>query len=207
MSRFSIWDILLLPKGVYQRLTDNKLTLYLGILFVGFVDVLFPLLTGEGLFYGKTQQSIIFNIVLACAFVVIIGLIDVISFSYPLFDFMKIIKKKPADVDSSRLVSKVMKIYITVHFIIIPFNLLFFYVVKSIQLETAPVFLQILLYLINSVVIPLWFTAAFFRGISTIFNLDPILRRFVFIAIFAWNYLLSYALDYIRINWMMTLFK
>lgn len=207
MKKYSIWDMLLLPRGVYQRITDKKLTLYLGILFVGFVDVFFPLLSKVGVFSGKQQQDIIFNIILTCAFAVIIGLIDVVCFSYPMFDFLRLIKKKPADTDSGRMVSRVMKVYITVHFIIIPFNLLLFYAVRNIQLETAPVLVLILLEIISFIVIPLWFTAALFRGISTIFSLDPILKRLVFITIFTWNYLLGYALDYVRINWMITLFR
>jgi hypothetical protein len=202
-----MWDMLLLPRGVYQRITDKRLTLYLGILFVGIVDVLFPLLTKEDMFYGKPQSTVTFNIILICIYAVVLGLVDVISFSYPMFDFMRLIKKKPADIDSGRLVSRVMKVYVTVHFIIIPFNLLFFFVVRNIKPETAPVMLLIILELISIVLIPLWFTAALYRGISTIFNLDPMLRRLVFIAIFAWNYLLGYALDYVRVNWMMTLFR
>ena len=35
----NIWDMLLLPKKMYEKLTDRKSTLYIGFILVGIVDL------------------------------------------------------------------------------------------------------------------------------------------------------------------------
>lgn len=208
MDRFSILDLLLFPKGLYQRITDKKLTLYLGILFVGFIDMIFPIINRySNLFEGKPQNIITYNIVLACIFAVVIGFVDVLFFAFPVFDFMKLIRKVPAATNNGSLLTKVMKIYITVHFLIIPFNVLLFYIFRNVNISTASQELIYFILLIDILLMPVWFSSALVRGVNSIFRLDPIFKRLVFVGVLSWNYLLGYALDYVRVNWILVLFR
>lgn len=83
----TIIDIFLLQKDFYSKLTDKSMWLYIGIVFVGLRDVIFYILNPQ-----NTKGFFITNLSLnfktaAVLFItaLIIGFVDVICFSYPVF--------------------------------------------------------------------------------------------------------------------------
>ena len=194
-----IIDFFLLQKDFYSKLTDKNMWLYIGIALVGIRDV------GMGVlginFNAPDKTGIVFNIktgALLFLAALVIGLVDVICFSYPVFDIIKHFKKR-SDSNSmamgmsySSLLTKVMKVYIVVNIIVTPINLLGYYTLhmgndyKSITLLYITAVLDILAYF--------WFNGAITRGLCVLFKLPAGARSLVFMLVFLWNALLSEAL-------------
>ncbi len=193
-----IIDFFLLQKDFYSKLTDKNMWLYIGIALVGIRDVGLGVL-GVNL-DTSDKVSVVFNIKTG-AFLflaaLIIGLVDVICFSYPVFDIIKHFKKRSDSnsmsmgVSYSSLLTKVMKVYIVVNIIVTPINLLGYYTLqmssnyKSLTLLYITAVLDILAYF--------WFNGAITRGLCVLFKLPTGVRSLVFMLVFLWNALLSEA--------------
>jgi hypothetical protein len=91
-----LMDLLLLPESLFKRFSDRKITLYVGFVFVGIVDLIFNrlMIDFEKNFAGKTQEVLTHNIVYLVLFIIIIGVLDVAFFSIPLHDLFRFFKKK-----------------------------------------------------------------------------------------------------------------
>lgn len=194
-----IIDFFLLTKDFYSKLTDKNMWLYIGIALVGIRDVSLGVL---GVNFDITDKmSVTINIrtgaILFLA-ALIIGLIDVICFSYPIFDIIKHFKKR-SDSNSmamgmsySSVLTKVMKVYIVVNILVTPINLLGYYTMylgngfQSLTLLYITAVLDILAYF--------WFNGAITRGLCVLFKLPTGARSLVFMLVFLWNALLSAAL-------------
>jgi len=217
-------DILLFPAKLYEMLTDNKLSLYLGILFVGFVDLLLPNIDEalKQLFTGKPSGDVYYNILITALLIVVLGVIDVVFVGVPLYDFFNFLKKKEikAQYDSespqvkefegrgpsiaSRV--KIMKVYIMSHFLIIPvstiaYQLFFRYLTE----DSAPWALNV--YLGFFMVMFIWSAAILARGANKLFRFSPMLSRVTFIFAFAWNYIFGMVFDLQIMNWLIKLYR
>lgn len=201
-------DIFLLPRTAHQKVTDKKGTLYAGILFVGAVDMAMPLIARYlNVFRGKPLTALNYNIGLILLFAVMLGIIDVMFFSLPLFDLFKFLKKGAAGFGSSALI-RFAKAYITAHLVVIPFNILFLLLLYNPMGAIVPVSIQLLAMIYFYFIMPAWFSGIIARGVNVQFGIEPRFRPLAFAVIFTWNYLLgNYALDYVINNWVMYFFK
>lgn len=203
---YKLSDILLYPRELHGRLTDRKPSLYAGIIFVGIADLFLPefVETCKALFSGKTSNQVIVNLLISIGVVLLLGIIDVVVFSLPLFDFFKYIKKKEGQPHNASAV-KVMKVYVSSYFILLPVQLLLHYTVFREFNENSSLLLQNLFALYFFAVI-IWSTAIVTRGINTLFNLNVILRKLSFIIVFTWNMLIMVAFSYQIFPWIMKIF-
>jgi len=200
-------DIFLLPRRLYQNLTDRKLPLYLGILFVGLADLALPHLKENyiKLFANKSLNALLCNVILAVLFAVVIGLVDVIFFSVPLFDLFKVFRKEKEVSEAGNLRIKLMKIYILAHVIIVPVNIILYFVFPNINVNSNNPLIVLLAYI--SLLVMVWFSAIISRGINSIYSFQPVFRRVVFLTVFLWNFILAPVLEYIISSWIMPLFR
>lgn len=200
-------DILLLPKGFYQRITGSKATLYIGMLFVGFSDLLVPYMVKDyaRFFTGKPVEGLLFQGGLTLLLCALVGALDVIVFSVPLFDFFKRFKKEEGVVHGDELLNRLMKVYISVHILYLPVNLIYYYLTKDI-IDSSP------LELISAaayayIFITIWFNAAITRGMNAVNKFDLIFRKLVFPSVFIWGMLAGMAVSYVIENWVAPLIQ
>ncbi len=188
---------LLLTKDYYRRLTDKKLSLCIGIVFIGIVSLVVQVLMKfNDIFIGKASSVFINNVLFIAAFTILIGLIDVLFFSLPLFDVFKLFKKEVELQNNSRLVVRIMKIQITGYMMIFVPYLLLNLLAIGIKLDKYPLLAQIisLVYFL----IPIWYCAIVTRGINAIYSFQMKFRILVFPVVFIWFQLVDvYSLNYI----------
>ena len=229
-------DILLYPARFFERLTDNKATLYAGIVLVGAIDLLLPDIAAvaKHLFTGKPVNDVYINAILAVLLIVVLGIVDVIFVGVPLFDFFRYIKKKEANVyeqehkreneqgykneqiaipimkrdDREHIANpvKIMKVYIMSHFIIIPISTFVHYVFLRHIVEDSPVWMQNLA-LVFFMLIFIWSAAIMARGINTLFRFSPLFTKLTFIIVFTWSFLFGMVFDMQIMNWLLELFR
>lgn len=201
----NLLDLLLFPTALYQKLTDRKGTLYAGILFVGVLDVVFLLAQNyERFFKGKAQDALAYNILFAVVCIVVSGIVDVVFFSVPLFDLFKKFRTEPGSLAVQGTLIKLIKVYITAHFILIPIEVFIFIVSRNIEGVRPGV---LILAQLLALVLPIWFSAAITRGINSIYSFQPLFKRLVFLAVFLWSYILSEVFAFVLGNWATALFR
>ncbi len=198
-------DIILLPESLYRKITGKKLTLILGILFVGILDIIFAIVGNFKTYFNSEDLSkLIYNTALVILLVVIIGALDVIFFTVPMFDLFKRFKKgeRSAVSNESDLFVRLAIIYIIAHFLtLIPqiaILLIYDNVIRTLNLNS---------WLLYVVIIPLWFSGAIGRGVNVIYRFRTIFGKLSYLILFIWNYVLSNALSYAITNWIIPLFK
>jgi len=197
-------DILLLPRNFYKKLNDKRLTLYFGIIFIGIADFMFNFLDNySAIFSGKAENAIYKNIVLFAVFIVIVGAVDILFFSKPLFDLFKKFKKESHEFESDTKLIKLMKVYISAHFVLVPLEILIYAAAKNVDSLNYNL---VLIAAFIELILPVLFSAAIARGINVIYNFEPLFKRLVFIVVFIWSYALGYALSYVIDNWIMGIF-
>ncbi len=214
-------NILLYPAGFFERLTDNRTTLYSGIVMVGAVDLLLPDVAAvlKHLFTGKPVNDVYINCFLVILVIIVLGIIDVTFVCVPLFDFFKFMKKKEGSIyvqehgrEYEQIVTpaasriKTMKVYIMSHFVIIPVSTIVYYAFLRNIAENSPIWMKNLALVIFMLIL-LWSAAIMSRGINTLFRFNPIFARLTFIAVFAWNFLFGMVFDMQIMNWLMKLFR
>lgn len=231
-------DILLYPARYYENLSDKKATLIAGIILIGAIDLLLPDAAAvfDELFSGKPADDIRFNALMIIFVILVLGIIDVIFLSVPLFDFFKFLKKKEIAVGqqtgskthpsipsslSSSLPSgpnnwdnweqrpsliKMMKVYIVSHFIIIPVTTVVYFVLARNITENSPVWMQNL-YLLIFILTFIWSAALITRGINVIFRFNLLFKRLTYIIVFIWYFIFSMVFSMQIMKWMLTLFR
>ena len=212
-------NILLYPVQLFDKLTDKRATLYAGILLVGTIDLLLPDVAAffKQYFSGKPVNDIYFNAVAGILLIVVLGLIDIIFVSMPLYDFFKFIKKKEnAGIASSeeKIVVipqiatpvKIMKTYIMSHFIIIPVSMVLYYIFLKDVTDSSPVW-QMNVALVLYMIIYIWMAAIITRGINSLFKFNPIFRKLTFIIVFGWSYLFKMVFDMQILYWLFKIFR
>lgn len=200
----SLFDKILLPRRVYKRLTEKRATLYLGIIFVGVIDILSPQVIEKfpDMFLKKSIASVLINALIVIGLVVLTGLMDTVFFSVPMSDLFNKVFKKQKEFKGNSLV-KVMKIYILAHVITLPANLILYFLFKNENLDERILLVYLAAY--GGMLLILWFNGIISRGINSIFKFEPIFRVLVFPVIFVWNMLLSVSLQYVITNWVIKL--
>ncbi|HOQ06411.1 MAG TPA: hypothetical protein PK127_01405 [Clostridiales bacterium] len=214
-------DILLFPARLYEGLTDRKATLIAGIVLVGAIDFLLPDVKGivKELFLGKSAPDIVYNAGMAALVLMLLGFIDVIFVSVPLFDIAAYLKRKEARFISETgieggeqqpplqpTVIKVMKAYVILHFLVIPVQLIINYAIPPEVFEDGSALLQNLSVLLFMLIM-IWGAAILTRGINSIFRFGMLFRRLIFIIVFTWQYIFGMVFDLLIINWLMQLFR
>ncbi len=203
-------DLLLLPKGLYHRLDNSRKTLYLGIFLVGIRDVILHL-SGDltKYFSGKTQDVILANLGVMLLFVLILGIVDVVCFSYPMFDLYNLMRRRmnaEGIPESKGSAVKIMKIYIIANLIITPidFGALFF--VNSLGdnpvNNTVALALNVVVFLAT-----LWYFGVITRGVSTLYSFKGAFTVFVFITALLYSDLLNLAFNFISQKGLLVLLK
>lgn len=212
-------DILTFPKKSYENLTDNKKTLFAGIVMVGAIDLLLPdvVYIFKTLFLNKQTADIVYNAVMMVVLLLLLGFIDVFFVAIPLFDIFRMIKVKEMNIGKNSELKvetaedlkpsyiKVMKIYIMTHFIIVPFSTAFYFAFPS-NIESGPAWM-LNLALTFYMIINIWFSAIMARGINTIFRFSILFNRLSFIIIFTWNFLFGMVFEEMIVKWLMELFR
>lgn len=204
-------DILLLPKSVYHKLNESRISLVLGVLFVGMVDILLPITQFQTLFIGKTGEKLFFNIAIAIVFVMIMGCVNIFFFIKPLFDFFKFLKKDaPLPEYNAGLMIKMAKVYIICHFMVVPFfivtELLFINIAWVKNQMVLLVFVVLMVYFYQWIVV-YWMAGIISRGANVLYQFELKQKLLVFIVILLWNYLLMLAMAFMVENWLLPLFR
>jgi len=198
-------DILMLPERTYQNLSDRKTTLCLGIIFIGIADLAIYFIDEfKKLFVGQSSQTLLYNISLAILLVIAMGLIDIMFFVVPLFDLFKMFKKDKDIKEDGQMRVKLAKVYILAHTIIVPVNIIVYFVFRNANNNTAGVLTVLAAYI--SLIVWVWFSMTISRGINLIYSFQLLFKRVVLLVVFIWTLLTGSAIDYIIRNWIMMLF-
>jgi len=199
----TVIDFFLLKKDFYSKLNDKSMWLYIGIVLVGIRDVAFALFgsNSSSTDYSKIINFNIKTIGLLFLTALAIGLVDALCFSYPVFDIIKHFKNKNESNSMalgmlySSLLTKVIKVYAIANIIIIPFDVLNYIVAKQ-SLATHSIILSYI-YLALGIIGYFWFNGAITRGLCVLFKLPNSVRGLVFMLVFLWNALISWAISYL----------
>lgn len=201
-----ISDILLLPKKLYEKMTGKRHTLILGIILVGIADMVFTLYENHTrLLTGKTAAVLYYNITLTIVLTILVGFIDVLFFSLPLFDLFKRFRREKAVPNEGEQLVKFMKVYICANLLVLPLNALFYYIFGRetfVQSSYAGILAYAYIF-----IIPIWISATVSRGTNVIYTFPVPLKKMVFMASFIWSSVLSMVLGYMVDSWLMLLFK
>lgn len=202
-----ILNVFLMPADLYRKLTGKKTSLYLGIIFVGVNDMAFDYIQYyQKFFVGKSQGIFLYNVTLAIVFALLIGFIDVMFFSIPIFDLFKFFRRDGGAQDGNDLMIKVMKVYILANIILLPINIIG-YLVGGALSKNANSYLLGFTALALLIITFIWFAAVITRGLSYLYNLDSRMKNIAFIVIVVWNFLLATAFKFLIDRGMVSLLR
>lgn len=192
-------DILLFPEGFYRRLTDKRPGLYAGMVFVGAVDLAFTLLSQKFMKYftGIPGNVLAANLILIPVTILLLGILDVLCFTLPLSDLFGLFKRNEPAFAGESVRIRLMKTYISAHFLIVPANALLLILMNY---AGTKAYMTPGLVDTYTLVITVWFSAIILRGANTIYRFEPVFKGLAFAGIYAWNVLISYA--FVMINYM-----
>lgn len=200
MEKLTVKDVVLFPKKLYLQISDRVSTLYLGIVMVGMFNCIGII---NNIFVGMyTMDSFrvqTFNISVSLTIIILMGLMNVVFFSMPMFDYLKKKRKTPVINNSSAFI-KFMKIYCVAH---LPVAVVYVGVMLAeqfIQFSQIPG-MKLAETTLLFFILPAWFSAIMVRGARVLFELDENMKPIMFIVIFAWNFMVTLALNYIQNNW------
>lgn len=229
-------DILAFPTILYEKLTDRKLTLVLGILLIGAIDLMLPDVVHvyKSIFAQRSVADVRYNAFMIVVVIILLGLVDVVFVGVPLFDIFRLMKKREAtlseryseqleeeDKDYNRQklrldslesreynasAIKVMKVYIMSHFLIIPVNTLLYFILARRITDSSPDWM-LNLWLTIFMLILVWAAAIVARGINVLFRFNPVFRRLTFIIVFTWNFVFSIVFNMKIMNWVLQLLR
>jgi hypothetical protein len=196
-------DFFLLKKDLYSKLTDKSMWLYIGIVLIGIRDVAFAIFgsNSSNTDYSKIIGFNIKTIGLLMLTALVTGLLDALCFSYPVFDIIKHFKNKNESNSMalgmlySSLLTKVIKVYAIANIIITPLDILNFIVGKQ-AIASQSVMLSYI-YLALGIIEYFWFNGAITRGLCVLFKLPNNVRGLIFMLVFLWNALISWAIGYL----------
>lgn len=188
-----LWDMLMLPEQVFEKLSLHVGTfVYIGILMVGVYNFIFP---GRDVFKGNFASRLmtesLAKILLALVISAVIGLLNVYIFCKPLHNFL--IKRKYAhSQNSAHTVMKLVKVYIYSHVPIIFISIVIRYLmVFNVYRNDVNV------RLLTFVILPLWFSYIISRGCNIVYKIKGKYAAATFIAVFTWFYLVSEGFHYL----------
>lgn len=205
VNKDKILDLLLMSKQFYKKITERIITLYVGLVVVGIFNM-FIILTDnfKGLFLERPLTTTIFNIGFAVTSIMLIGFMDVVFFSMPIFDFLKKLKKDKFN--KTKTLIRLMKVYITANALVVPVNIFFYIIAKHKFYIDRDIFSNILeVYLL--LIMPIWLSAIITRGTCVIFDFLPKYKKLVFSSILIWNLILPAAILYVTNNLLIKVFR
>lgn len=207
MNKLRVIDIFLLPRSWYERLNSKVFTLYIGIFVLGMFDLVLPISANLYRMFWKASFGVaMHNFLIAVLLSILLGLIDVVFFSLPLFDLFKFFKKGKIKDRNNDLLIKFMKAYIISHAWMIVTTILLllaYYIMGSQANNNFLIYIIIMVYCI----VPLWFVASVTRGVDCIYNFERKLRPLVFISVLSWVFLLQMAMGFMMEKWFILLFR
>jgi hypothetical protein len=199
----NVIDFFLLQKDFYAKLTDKSIWLYIGIVFLGIRDISFYMfgMNSNNINYSNQIQFDIKTIAILLATILLIGFIDAIAFSYPVFDVIKHFKKKNESNSMSQgvlyssLLTKVIKVYVIANILITPLDIVYYFTSKFALIYPG---IMILTYisLVLGILGYFWVNGAITRGLCILFRVRNS-AGLIFVLVFFWNALLSWAIDYL----------
>jgi hypothetical protein len=207
VDKDKFFDRILLTTDFYRKLTDDRIGLYFGILLVGIIDMIIPVIKKfKELFIGRPNDILFNNIALVIISVIVIGLVDVLFFSIPLFDFFKRFKSEEEVQSGGKQLIKIMKILVIANLLVFIPHFAVYLAYESINQYNHPLLVEILSIL--SIVIFIWYCAAITRGINSIYSFKPMFSKMLFMVVFFWNFILSnLSISYVIDNLIMEWFK
>lgn len=213
-----ISEFLLYKEKWFKALNERVLSLYWGILFVGVVDWVYTFaMYGGVLFSGKAPIILLYNFIGAIALVLLIGFLDVVAFSLPLFDLLKHFRKRDAQddvfenedeeelliqkevetLDYDGLLIRFMKVYILAHVVIRLVEFIFLFFQQNFSLQEVLWFNEAFQIYV-SYIAPIWFAAIITKGILTVMEIKQALALMIFTTVLSWNYVLAIALTFLK---------
>lgn len=198
-----IIDFFLLKKDFYSKLTDKTMWLYAGLVFVGIRDVFFVAynLNSNNVEFSNNFGFSFSTVGILLLIALVVGFVDIISFSYPVFDTIKHFKNRNESksmslvmIYSSQL-TKIAKMYAIVNVIITPIDLIYYFTGNMAITYNSEILVYISLVL--EILAYFWFNGAITRGICVLCKLSNSIRGIVFVLVFIWNALLSQAIGYL----------
>jgi len=239
MKKFvdTLADIFAFPSRFFEKLTDNKLTLIIGMVLVGANDFLLPEVSKvyKEIFTGKSTGDVIFNAVMAVIIIIASGVIDVVFVGYPLFDIFKFLKKKeaamatglneqiflnraagdenqPRDSDhmnSAEHNASAIKVMkvYIMHHFIIIPFSNLFYFTLLRDITTESPLWMQNLSIAIFFGLLFWSVWIMSRGVNTLFRFNVVFRKLSFIIIFTWYYIFSTVFSAQIMNWLLLLLR
>ncbi len=218
-KKMKLIDVLAFPKKSFENLTDNKKSLFAGIALIGAINLLLPDVgfMYKTLFSSKQTGDIIYNGIMMVVILLLLGFIDVLFISIPLFDIFRALKLKEVKISQNPELKldiktdikpsyiKVMKIYIMAHFIIIPITTAFYYALPGDYIDGPEwlVNIAVMFFMLTNI----WFSAIMARGINTTFRFSILFNRLTFIIVYVWNFLFGMVFQEIIVEWLLKLFR
>ncbi|MCX7843417.1 MAG: hypothetical protein N2489_10180 [Clostridia bacterium] len=200
-------DMLLLPKSTYNKLTNNRFVLYTGIILVGIRDIgLFLWEKLPGYFAGKPQEVVLSNGGILLAAVLIMGIMDVLFFSYPLYDLLSFIKKRREGDTHSATAVKVMKVYILANLIVTPLDVAALSIASHFgnNLTDSP---YLIIVQVLSILAVIMYYGIITRGVSVLFNHTGLYTLLILITVILYSDLLSYIFRFLDNKVLITLLR
>lgn len=197
-------DRLLFPETFFKKLTDKLHTLYIGIIFMGLVNLVLPLIPRIPFyFYNKPPEILVYNISLSLCIIILVGLTDILFFAIPLFDIFKrfALRKRIANIKGQFI--KLSKVYIVSHFLVAPVYILIQWMFTD---NFSGIRTQSGVFLVFTIIITFWQSAIITRGMYVIYTFHEKLKSLIFFMVSAWLMILGYTIDYVVNTWLMGLF-
>lgn len=201
-------DILLMPKSLFERLSDRKEILYAGITAIGLIDTGFFIYDNyRDFFLDKSSGELFLNVLLSILLVLVIGFVDVFFFSRPMFDLCNYFKSRQEKKEDFQKVSivKIIKVYILAHLPILPLNIALYAYEKNIAIEQSTLTEYIGIIIVFGI-IHVWFSEIISRGFTVLYKFKFEYGRVVFVSVFMWAFLTGIAIDYVIRVWIMKVF-
>lgn len=195
----NLLDLVFFPEQLYNGFNNKKLTLFIGILIVGISDTFVSVWQRLILSPVKNPfQLIMGHMGLLLALSAVIGIIDVLLFSYPAYEGFRIFKNRPTHEDSSEKSTaslvKVMKVYILSNILCIPFNAIILFLIGVFGSKSNNNDYALILELIQFI-IQVIFLGIITRGLSVLYKFKGIRIMIVLFIVYFYTDVMSYAIN------------
>ncbi|HEX9060808.1 MAG TPA: hypothetical protein VF941_11570 [Clostridia bacterium] len=196
----NLLDLVFFPEQLYSGFNNKKLTLFIGVLIVGISDTFVSVWQRLILSPVKNPlQLIMGHMGMLLALSAVIGIIDVLIFSYPVYEGLRIFKNRQAhDEDSSEKsvasLVKVMKVYILANILCIPFNAMILFLIGVFGSRSNNTDYALILELIQFI-IQIIFLGIITRGLSVLYKFKGISIMILLFIVYLYADLMSQAIN------------
>ena len=196
----NLLDLVFFPEQLYSGFNNKKFTLFIGILIVGISDTFVSVWQHLILSPVKNPfQLIMGHMGLLLALSAVIGIIDVLLFSYPAYEGFRIFKNRPTHEDSSEestaSLVKVMKVYILSNILCIPFNAMILFLIGVFGSKANSTDYALILELIQ-LIIQVIFLGIITRGLSVLYKFKGISIMIILFIVYLYTDLMGQAISF-----------